>query len=558
MLLKGEHITKHWNDKVVLDDVSFIVESGDCIGIVGKNGAGKTTLAEIISKQLVCEKGVIIEGRSNLSIGYLRQTSIVDERLDSASNEMQSFLQIVSQLHVPKYVGGDDQSRYLSGGEKTKVALATLWAKQYDLMILDEPTNNMDQQGITWLIQQIKKNECAYIIISHDRFFLDQVTHKIFEIEHGKLNLFYGNYTTYKREKQKQQASLMHQYVKEVKEQKKIDAQIQNLRQWSDKAHKEAGKQGTLSERRQAGLKEFQRVKAKKMDKQIKSREKRLLKLKNDQIEKPRKDNDIALRGVKGGTKQGKRVTGAYEITKSYGENILFEKSSFYINRGEKIGIIGDNGSGKTTLLRLLQGYEAADYGKIKVIEGVEYVTQDVMQLDESITILQMLAEFDATFVARARNEFALFGFQERMLYQPIATLSLGERMRFKILIAILQQTPVLILDEPTNHLDVKSREELEKLLQVYTGTLLLVSHDRALIDSVCNCLLRIENKRIHRFEYTLSEYEGRQQEKSLDRMSENLLADFRKTALLSRLALCDVNSKEYQAIESELNTLKQ
>lgn len=560
LLLKGEHITKQWHDKVILDDVSFIIEKEDCIGIVGKNGAGKTTLVDIITENIMCEKGVIVKGKKELSIGYLKQTAKIEEDF---GDEMISFLHVASQLHLPKHaVMSDEISDYLSGGEKTKVALAELWTKHYDLLILDEPTNNMDESGVAWLIQQIKQQSCTCIIISHDRYFLDQVVSKIFELEHNKLHLYYGNYTDYKREKRRQTESQMDQYIKEVKDQKKIDAQIQNLRQWSDKAHRLSGKQGTLAERRQAGLKEFQRVKAKKMDKQVKSREKLLLKMKDKHVKKPVSDNIIKLRSQNVNIKGGRRITDASNITKRYGDYVLFEKSSFYIQRGEKIGIIGHNGVGKTTLIRMLQGEEKPDAGYIKMIDNVDYLRQEISDIDASVTIENLLNQYDRQTAVLMRNELALFGFAQERLKQSLATFSLGERMRFKIIQAILEKQSVLILDEPTNHLDVQSREQLEQLLAAYTGTLLLVSHDRYLIESVCDRLLLIQDKQIKRLEYTLAEYEMRQKKQDTQiaqKIEQNqIIYEFKRTALLSRLALCDVNSKEYEALALELEMLNE
>ena len=575
MILSCRKIEKSFGDKVVLDKIDFDIEDYDRIGIVGKNGAGKSTLANIIYGVLKSDSGQIIEGRKKIKIGYLKQITRDEKRninfiiQNDNVNKISDFLTLTSNLNLGK-VSEWEEGRFdnLSGGEKAKIELANLWVDKYDILILDEPTNNVDLEGVNCIIKEIQKLNCAVLIISHDRYFLDKTVGKIFELKQGKLNVFNGNYTYYKEQKEIQFKNQLKQYTLEVKEQKMIDKQINKLKTWSDKAHRQSGKEGTLSERRQLGLKEFQRVKAKKMDKQIKSREKKLMKMKKEGIEKPKDDNDISLNRFGINEKQGRHLINVNGISKSYGNNIIFENSSFYINRGEKIGLVGGNGAGKTTLIRILLGEEKADDGIVKFNNNdIGYLTQDILDLDENSSVLQILRENPDIDESLARIAFANLGLDTVMLSKKILGMSLGERTRIKIALLIMKKNNMLILDEPTNHLDLKSREELERELIDYEGTLLIVSHDKYLIESVCDKILLIKDKKISRIEKKLSEYEesqnqslrkakDRKEKKKLLNKDELMLLDVRISQILNEISKNQPESEKYKLLDEEIKEL--
>lgn len=563
MLISGYKISFAYSEKVILKETNFVIKEYDRIGIIGPNGAGKTTLVEIIAGYQKCDSGKLEKGRQNLQVSYLKQVTKKGEYDDVfTDNQASAFLSDTKKLNLDTVTKWSDvRFENLSGGERTKVELAKVFNERGQLLILDEPTNNLDQKGIMWLIEQIQRYKGAVIVISHDRYFLDQVVNKVFAIEKQKIHQYDGTYSDYQKEKARRNKAYVNQYEKEKKEQQKIDLQIAKLREWSDKAHRQAGKGGTLSENRQAGLKEFERVKAKKRDKQVKSREKRLLKLKTEGLEKLENDNDVVLISKKVGEKMGKVVLEVDSVTKRFHDKILFSDVSFYIKRGEKIGVIGDNGVGKSTLIRCLLNQEKVDRGNIFMSpsQKVGYLSQDILDFDDTKTIMQLLKKDQMINQSEARMALAQIGLTNEYINKKIGTLSFGEKMRLKLVLLLLVQSTFLILDEPTNHLDIESREQLEKMLKAYTGTIFIVSHDRYLIENVCDKTLVFEKGTIKRFESGMQNIKLIQKsEETGISESDKMLIEFQITKLLSELSQLDVESKLYQEVQNKLERLYQ
>lgn len=561
MLISGYKISFAYSEKTILDETSFVIEEYDRIGIIGPNGAGKTTLAEIIAGYQKCDSGKLEKGRQNLQVSYLKQvTKNGDYEEVFTGNHISAFLNDTKRLNLDSVLKWNDiRFENMSGGERTKVELARVFNERAQLLILDEPTNNLDQKGIAWLIEQIQRYQGAVIVISHDRYFLDQVVNKIFAIEKQKIQQYDGTYSDYQKEKGRREKAYVNQYEKEKKEQRKVDQQIAKLREWSDKAHRQAGKGGTLSENRQAGLKEFERLKAKKRDKQVKSREKRLLKLKTEGLEKLKNDNDVILIAKSSSEKLGKVVLEVNGISKSFHDKILFSDVSFYIKRGEKIGVIGDNGVGKSTFIRCLLNQEKVDQGSIFISpsQNVGYLSQDILDFDDTQTINQLLKKDQTLNQSEARMALAQIGLTNEYIDKKIATLSFGEKMRLKLVLLLLAQSTFLILDEPTNHLDIESRKQLEKMLQAYGGTIFIVSHDRYLIENVCDKMLIFKDGTIKRFESGVQDIQSTQKlEKSSAFENDKRLIEFQITKLLSELSQLDVESKMYCELQNKLMKL--
>jgi macrolide transport system ATP-binding/permease protein len=380
--LSCRRIQKAFGDRMVLSDIDLDITQGDRIALVGRNGAGKSTLANILTGSMDYDYGTIISSRQEFSIGYLRQTEAEPElfmkvlKMETEVNG--EFQRLSSHLGINQLKNcSGERIQKLSGGEKTKIALARVWAAHPELLILDEPTNHMDYQGINFLISELSAYKGAAIIISHDRYFLDHTVSKIAELDNGKLKIYPGNYSAYREIRQKERESQWHRYESEQKVQKEIESKIQQLKGWSDKAHRESRRkaQGRM------GAKEYYRKKAKKRDQAVKSQIKRLEKMRQEGTSRPEKEVQVSF-GLKAWEQGGKRLLEGQDVGKSFGELLLFKDSSFYIKRGEKVGISGPNGCGKTTLVNIIVGRESLDAGNIFVSPSarIAFLSQDLPQ----------------------------------------------------------------------------------------------------------------------------------------------------------------------------------
>lgn len=534
VLMESKNISKEYGDSVILDNINIKIKLGEKLGIVGGNGMGKTTLANIICGKTEATSGEIIWYKNNVNIGYMKQATDYEE-VEST----------------------------LSGGEKTKKLLNEVLHKDYNLLVLDEPTNHLDYVGVAYLIKQIKRFKGTIIIISHDRYFLDQCVTHIIEIENHKAIEYNGNYSYYRKKKQEDYENAVHLYVEQEKIKNRINMQIAELEGWSEKAHRESRKKA-IETGNKFGGKEYNRVKAKKMDNQIKSRIKRLEKIQVKGLERPKEEEKV-LFNIKESKKIGAVVVEAKDIFKSFDKKILFEKSSFYIKHGEKIGVYGPNGCGKTTFIKALLGKIEVD-GEIYISDArkIGYISQDVIGLDEESKVIELFNTSNRQELGQLRTKLNLIGFNLDMLDRKVKNLSLGERMKLKILLMIQEQCEVLILDEPTNHIDLHVREQLEETLKSYNGTIILVTHDRYMLEKICDKLLVFSDKKILRYEYGINEYlnhieENKKKDKNKERKNEfeeRILLENKIIYILSCLSNCTIGGDEYKRLDEEYNRL--
>jgi macrolide transport system ATP-binding/permease protein len=566
VLISCRRIRKSFAGKVILDDIDIDICRGDKIGLVGRNGAGKTTLAKIITGNIDYDKGSIITTRQEINIGYLPQSIAEPElyisELGLDTNISGEFQRLTSHLGI-KRVNEWSGERYknLSGGEKSKLALAAVWAMQPDLVIMDEPTNHMDYQGVEYLIEEIRRFLGAAIIISHDRFFLDQTVSQIAEIENGKLRLYTGNYTSYRETKQKEREKKWHTYQSQQKEQKKIDATINKLKGWSEKAHRESRKKG-----QGIGGKEYYRKKAKKRDQAIKSQIKRLEKMRQEGVDRPGEDPCLKL-NFNAFVSGSHRLLEASDISKAYGKLSLFENTSFYINRGEKVGILGPNGCGKTTLLKAFLGQEDLDQGNLFVSPSarIAYVSQELPQVEKK-SLTDLIKNWP---IVKKKAIFQLLvglGISYDLLQVVMGNLSRGEQMKIAIGLALMGEYDLLVFDEPTNHLDIFSREALEESLVKFSATVILVSHDRYLLDQVCDHMLVFEDKKIRRIPGSVSEYISKKQNMikkkaykeciKANNDEEIILLDTKIARILSELSQIKPGESRYLELDKEYEKL--
>ncbi len=534
VLMESKNLSKEYGENVIFNKIDFKIKLGETIGIVGSNGTGKTTLANIICGKIEPTSGEIIWYKNNVKIGYMKQAT--------------------------EY---EDLESTLSGGEKTKKLLNDVIHRDYNFLVLDEPTNHLDYLGVAYLVKEIKKFNGTIIIISHDRYFLDQCVTRIIEIENQKITEYNGNYTYYRKKKQEDYENAVHLYVEQEKIKNRINMQIEELEGWSDKAHRESRKKA-IETGNKFGGKEYNRVKAKKMDNQIKSRIKRLEKMKVEGLEKPKEEEKVLFQ-IKESKKIGAVVVEAKDISKSFDKKILFEKSSFYIKHGEKIGIYGPNGCGKTTFIKALLGKMDVDGDLyISPTRKIGYISQEVIGLNEECSIIELFNFENRQELGQLRTKLNLIGFNAEMLDRKVKYLSLGERMKLKIILMIQEQCEVLILDEPTNHIDLHVREQLEETLRSYNGTIILVTHDRYMLEKICDKLLVFNNKKIIRYEYGIHEYLNNieknkkkdKDKKSKNKLEEKILLENKITYILSCLSSCTIGSEEYKRLDEEYNSL--
>ncbi|MEY2195559.1 ribosomal protection-like ABC-F family protein [Neobacillus sp. BF23-41] len=560
-VIKVIGLEKSFHLRKVFENIQFDIKNGERIGLVGYNGTGKTTLANILFGKITPDKG-IIEKSSELTIGYLSQLidyEISDFHQSLSGSTTKELFQHASELGLQKvYDWEDDRLNHLSGGEKLKLALSTVWASKPDFLILDEPTNHLDFNGIEWLVTELEKFQGPVLIISHDRHFLDKTVHRIFEIEHGKLHFYNGNYSDYRVEKQHRAENQRHQYSAQQRQIEMVESQMEQLKSWSEKAHRDSTKKGSGPSKRQNGIKEYHRAKAKKTDNQVKSKMKRLQnELAKNKIDKPLDEVQVRFQFDTQG-KRGKRIVEAKRLNKSYEDRILFHSSNFYINHGERIGLLGENGCGKTTLIKMILDQETYTDGNLWKSDSINvaYLSQDVDDLPDDNSVMEALGFTDREDVLKARTLLANLGLKDEFFTKPIRTLSLGERTRVKLVDILMKEYDVLILDEPTNHLDLPSREQLEKTLAEFKGTIITVSHDYYFLNKLCNRLLVFENQQIKRVEMTPEEYFNKKVKKEDNQEEALLIIENKIAVILGEISLIDQKDPKYLVLDQEFKEL--
>jgi len=525
LLFTVEHVGKSYGPRDVLKDVSFSVVEGEKLAVVGANGAGKTTLLKIIAGSLEPDRGRVVFFREGVRVGYLPQdmsfapdatvrTELVRglgyQQLDAGwvhdadhANRVGRAVEAFSGVEICEAEGRimEALSRFelvengleqpvstLSGGEKTRLALARLWLEDADCLLLDEPTNHLDENGLRWLEGYVRAFPGTVVVVSHDRYFLDQTVSRVIALGPAGAESFPGNYTSYRKAMEERFQRQMRLYLEQAKQSRKLKEAIARQMEWFRRAHRDAGKN---TEIRSSDV--FYRHRAEKLARRAKATIRRLERLETERVDRPQAGRSIRLQLTSDG-KSGRHMVTASDIGKSYGGRCVFSGASFAVARGDKVGLVGPNGAGKTTILRIIAGYERVSEGEMWVSPSVRvaYFDQELASLADERTVMEEVLSAGGER-QRVRLLLGCFLFSGDSVHKRVGLLSLGEKARLTLLKMLLSNANLLLLDEPTNYLDIPSRERVEEALEDYDGTFILVSHDRYLLSRVCNKIFALE-----------------------------------------------------------------
>lgn len=505
-IVSAQGLEKTFYIDPILKDVGFLIEAGEKIGLIGNNGSGKTTLMAMLAGELTPDGGSISTTK-DLEVGYLAQHVAVTEGASIYEECMASFQAVIEleeklramememahlegealeehiaryQVLVDRYEKSGGYSREsavtgalrglgfseeemampaenLSGGQKSRLALAKLLLHEPDLLLLDEPTNHLDMDSIAWLEKFLKAFKGAVVVISHDRYFLDAIVDRILYLRDGVVKSYQGDYTNFVRRRQEEEEQMRHAYVMQQKEIKRQEEMIKRFASWNREKSVRAA-----------------RSKQKQLDKM-------------ERLEDVKGEKNLLL-SFAPATESGRDVLHAEHLSKSFPTKQLFDDVTFPIYKGERVGLIGPNGIGKSTLFKIIMNEIAPTSGEVQLGKGVTiaYFDQEMKTLDENKTVAEELWDrYPKLDRFQIHAYLARFLFTGDDLDKRIGDLSGGEKGRLSLLIIMLSGANFLLLDEPTNHLDIESKESLEAALKDYTGTILTISHDRYFLDRV-------------------------------------------------------------------------
>ena len=474
-IINIEHIRKVFGEKPIFDDASFGIQEGDKIGIVGINGTGKTTLLNMIAGMEHADEGQIIR-QNHLKIAYLPQNPEFPKgaTIRSYIQDCEAEWRVQSNLTKLGIAEYDVLLEHLSGGQRRKVALAKVLAADFDVLLLDEPTNHLDEEMILWLEEYLRAYKGSLLMVTHDRYFLDQVTNKILEISHGKIYGYEGNYSKFLELKAEREEM-------ELASERKRQSVLRMELEWAKRGCR------ARSTKQRARLE-------------------RLEALKNGAA--PVRDQTVEIDSVE--TRMGKKTIELRHVSKRYGAKVILEDHSYVFLKNQKVGIIGPNGCGKSTFVKMLAGLEKPDQGVIEIGETIRmgYFAQEEQHMEDTQRVIDYVKDIGEYITTRegkisASQMLERFLFTPDMQYAPIGKLSGGEKRRLYLLGVLSQNINVLVLDEASNNLDIPTLTILEDYLNSFVGIVIAVSHDRYFLDNVADRILEFDG------EGHLTQYEG-------------------------------------------------
>ncbi|MUK88923.1 ABC-F type ribosomal protection protein [Ornithinibacillus sp. L9] len=521
-------IAKMYGGNSIFEDISFEIKDKQRVGLVGRNGSGKTTLIRLLAGEETADSGQI-HWKKGATIGYLTQipeyhdTTTTKDVLRLAFSPLLQLEEKMKKLEIKmgmerdaerleKFIVdyGNLQEQYtinggyeiesniekivhglnihpllnqpfaqLSGGEKTKVGLGLMLLKQPDLLLLDEPTNHLDLMAVEWLGNFLKEYQGTVLVISHDRYFLDEVVNMVIDLEDGGVTSYHTNFSGFVQEKEERLLREFQAYEEQQKKIKKMREAIKRLRDWANRANPPNDGLHRRARNMERALERMEKLhrpilKRKKMNLEMEAAD--------------RSGNDVII---------------LTDISKSFDEKQLFKNVTMHVSYQEHAALIGENGTGKSTLIKLILQHLEPDDGEVRIGSNVKigYLSQNIFSSIENETVMDAFRNEVNVTEGEARHILARFMFYGYTVFQKVSQLSGGERMRLRLAQLMYQDINLLILDEPTNHLDIESREVLEEALEDYQGTILAVSHDRYFLNKLFGKIYWIESKKIHCFD---------------------------------------------------------
>ncbi|EOO10916.1 MULTISPECIES: ribosomal protection-like ABC-F family protein [Bacillus cereus group] len=572
------NVKKSFGGNIIFENISLEIKNGERIGLVGRNGSGKTTIFQLLTGMESLDAGAI-HMKKGTCIGHVAQIPKFNNEMnvyDVLSSAFKKEKELEIEMHaLEKNMAEEQESsalqklmerygviqeRYaflggyeieanimkvanglqvtelfprsfmeLSGGEQTKVSLAYMLLQKPDLLLLDEPTNHLDLFAVEWLEQFLKEYTGTVMVISHDRYFLDEVVTKIFDLEDGEIHVYHTNYSQFVEEKEERLLQEFQAYQEQQKKIKKMKEAIKRLREWANQANPP-----------NEGL----HKRARNMERALE----RIEKLKRPILD--RKQMGLQFEGQE---RSGKDVVVMKEVSKGFDERSLFEKVNLHIRFQERAAIVGRNGTGKTTLLKLLLKEMQQDAGEIRIGSSVKigYLSQHAYGNMKN-NVLEAFRDCVAVTEGEARHILARFLFYGPAVFKKVTQLSGGEKMRLRLAQLMYQDVNFLILDEPTNHLDIESREVLEEALEQYNGTILAVSHDRYFLNKLFEKTYWIDEHKL--FEFAGNYAWARQKwEERIEKQVVKQKQQQQGNKALEVMPIKKKKSRDLEAVENEL-----
>ncbi|KLV26359.1 ABC transporter [Niallia circulans] len=557
-------IAKMYGGNTIFEDISIEIKEKEKVGLVGRNGSGKTTLFRLLAGKETPDAGQI-HWKKGMKNGYLEQIPefkpewmakdvlkqafsnlvIIEEKMkqmeqemakDNSPSQLQLLIEEYGKLQefftnaggyemdakIEKIVNGLNiqhlvTKKYgdLSGGERTKIGLAMILLEEPDFLLLDEPTNHLDLMAVEWLGRFLQDYSGTILLISHDRYFLDEVIQKVIDLEDGEVTTYHTNFTNFTKEKEERLLREFQAYEEQQKKIKKMREAIKRLREWANRANPP-----------NEGL----HKRARNMERAIERMEK---------LSRPNMNRKKMNFEMESSDRSGKDVIQLRNVSKKFGEQILFQDVQMKISYKDRAAIIGENGTGKSTLLKMILQQIKADEGEIKIGSNVKigYLSQHTLTEMEGETVIEAFRNEVSVTEGEARHILAQFLFYGYSVFRKTANLSGGERMRLRLAQLMHQEINLLVLDEPTNHLDIDSREVLEDALENFDGTILAVSHDRYFLNKLFRKIYWIESQEIQCYEgnYTYAREKSQERKRTQVPIDETITSKKRMQPIKKR-----------------------
>lgn len=540
-ILNIEHVSKIFGEKTIFDDVSFGIQEGDKIGIIGINGTGKTTLLRMIAGVEEPDSGQIIK-QNGIRLAYLSQhpsfpegATVLSYAFDGiAENDWALKSEVKSALNKLGITDHDMKMEHLSGGQKKKVALAKTLASSFEILLLDEPTNHLDGEMISWLEDYLKRYKGVVIMVTHDRYFLDKVTNRILEISRGKLYGYEANYSKFLEMKAEREEM-------ELASERKRQSVLRMELEWAKRGCR------ARTTKQKARLERLELLKSGKA---------------------PETDRLAEIDSVE--TRMGKKTIELHHISKSYGEKKLIDDFDYIVLKNQNLGIVGPNGCGKSTLLKMIAGIVEPDEGTIEIGETIRigYFAQELPEMNTSqrvIDFVKDIAEYIPTKDGRitASQMLERFLFTPDMQYAPIEKLSGGEKKRLYLL-SVLQAAPnVLIFDEANNDIDIPTMTILEDYLNSFQGIVITVSHDRYFLDNVVDRIFEFDgNGHLQQYEGGYTDYIEAKQKREVPKEEVKTKKSAGKNDWKqnrpTKLKFSYMEQKEFETIDEDIAKLEE